>query len=266
MNQFGMNMMNNINNLNLNNNMNQIQNQINSSMNMYNPFYNQINYMPFNQMGINNNFTNPYQRIIELENIIKEKDLEIENLKKKLRNFFDLENIPCFNETDFTQLNFTFIPSENPQNVIEFQKFFNKKKKFIKAKRWVAKKLNKNLNDLYFECNNWDSYLIDDNAIIHNYSNSNILIKEVINEEDYNMYTGGQGEILEIKFIFIPLDNPKNIIEFKEKCNSGEICIKIKIRLAKKLQKKLNNLSFKFNGFPFMMLYLLFILVLQMEV
>ena len=78
MNQIGMNMLGNMNNQNLQYNMN--QNQINPFMNMNNPMLIQNN----NQMAMamNSNFMNPYQRIIELENITRQKDEEIEELKK----------------------------------------------------------------------------------------------------------------------------------------------------------------------------------------
>ena len=78
MNQIGMNMLGNMNNHNLQYNMN--QNQINPFMNMNNPMLIQNN----NQMAMamNSNFMNPYQRIIELENITRQKDEEIEELKK----------------------------------------------------------------------------------------------------------------------------------------------------------------------------------------
>ena len=80
-------------------------------------------------------------------------------------------------------------------------------------------------------------HLIDDNEKIGKYSKSIILIKEVLNEEDYNDSNEENGKFLEIKFKFIPLKEPKNIIEFQEKCNNNEKFIKIKIRIARKLKK-----------------------------
>ena len=117
-----MSMMNNINNQNLINNNFQMQNQINPLINIDN----QVNNKQSNQNNIQmpTNFIDPYQRIIELENIIKQKDLEIEDLKKQLQLHIkehsnDLTTFLYDNNS--VELKFKFIPLENPKNEIEFQ-------------------------------------------------------------------------------------------------------------------------------------------------
>ena len=148
MNQMGMNMMGNINNnQNLINNMYQMQNKINPLMNINNNFLNQMNNNQFNPNNIQmpQNYINPYQRIIELENIIKQKDLKIEDLKRQLQNkvkFNDLSTILCDNKT--IDIQFKFIPLENPKNEFEFQETCYIHEKFIMVKKRISKKLNKN--------------------------------------------------------------------------------------------------------------------------
>ena len=94
-------MMGNNYNMNLMNNMYQIDQLVNMNNQMFNQMnnnnqFNQNNniQMP-NQMN-NNIILNLYQRIFELENIIKQKDLEIKNLKQQLYNnqFSNWRNLP----------------------------------------------------------------------------------------------------------------------------------------------------------------------------
>ena len=167
-----LNLYNNINNMN---NINQFQNQHQHQMNhQFNPSLNQMNNnIQLNQnniqmpMNMNNNFmNNPYQRIIELENIIKLKDLEIKELKMQLaQKNCDNFKAPYFlNEKEFTTLKFRVIPSDNSQNEFHyFEKAFKLKKKFIEIKKLVAKKLNKDFDKLFFEC---DKKLIRDDDIL----------------------------------------------------------------------------------------------------
>lgn len=56
--------------------------------------------------------------------------------------------MPAFSNYDNRELEFKFIPKENPKNEIQFKEDFCKDDKFIKVKKYVAKKLNKNVNDL----------------------------------------------------------------------------------------------------------------------
>ena len=81
-------MMSNNNNMNLMNNMHQINQLVNMNNQMINQNYNNNQFNQNNNIQIqnqaNNIILNLYQRIFELENIIKQKDLEIENLKQQL--------------------------------------------------------------------------------------------------------------------------------------------------------------------------------------
>ena len=253
-----LNLYNNINNMN---NINQFQNQHQHQMNhQFNPSLNQMNNnIQLNQnniqmpMNMNNNFmNNPYQRIIELENIIKLKDLEIKELKMQLaQKNCDNFKAPYFlKEKEFTTLKFRVIPSDNSQNEFHyFEKAFKLKKKFIEIKKWVAKKLNKDFDKLFFEC---DKILIrDDDILTPDYSGKIILIKENLKEEDYNTPNDQKGEIYLIKFNFTPSNSQMNIankIKFTEKFNSCEKIIKLKIRISKKLKKNLNHLLFTYNN------------------
>ena len=177
MNQMGINMMgnfpNNMNNQNLMNNIYPIQNQINPLMNFNIPTSNNMN----NGMGQNNNqmpiqmnfnYINPYQRILELENIIREKDIEIEKLKQLIKNqnyddmvdflqndgesFLFEENNFDFDENkgDFWEINFKFTPSNNNDNPIELKETCNINEKVFQVEKRISKKLNKSLNQLKF--------------------------------------------------------------------------------------------------------------------
>jgi hypothetical protein len=170
MNQMGINMIgnfnNNMNNHNLMNNMNNIypvQNQINPLMyfNNMNNGMNQNNSQIPNQMNFN--YLNLYQRIIELENIIREKDKEIEKLKKQIENeisndMVDFlqkhnESIPS-NKDASLEINFKFIPSENTDNEIIIKETCNLNEQFIEVKKRISKKLDKKVNKLQFTFKN----------------------------------------------------------------------------------------------------------------
>ena len=144
MNQIGMNMSGNMNNQNLQNNMN--QNQINPFMNMNNLMFIQNNIQM--AMPMNSNFMNPYQRIIELENIIRQKDEEIEELKNKLKSRInDFAEIFCSS----SKVKFKFYPLDNHENQIEFEETCYDYEKFINIKKRIAKKINKNYNNLILQ-------------------------------------------------------------------------------------------------------------------
>ena len=239
-------MMDNNNNQNLIKNMDQLQNQINPLMNMNSPMLNQINNNNSNQnniqmnMQINNNIINLNERIIELENIIKQKDLEIENLKKQLESghYCNLDHFFCFSSLD---LKFKFIPSGKQKNEIEFQESFNKNYTFSQVKKRIAKILNKKLDNLLFINDIDDDIRVGDLS-----SNSIFIIKEVINEEDCVESDEEHSETKDIKFYF-HLNEMKKSFQFQEKCNMAERFIKVKMRIAKKYNKNFNNLIFLLN-------------------
>ena len=174
-----MNMMNNMNNMNSINYMNQMPNQIN----MNNPMFNQMNNQ-FNQnniqmpMQMNFNFINPYQRIIELENIIKQKDIEIENLKSLLKlQKNDLTQI-LYDEFGTFKLKYKFIPLESPEKEIEFEDITYNCEPTINVKKRIAKKLNKNLNYLYFIQDNME-FPIFNHQSLRFFKGRTITIKEL---------------------------------------------------------------------------------------
>lgn len=179
-------MMSNNNNMNLMNNMYQINQLVNMNNQMFNQIYNNNQFNQNNNFQMpnlmnNNNIFNLYQRIFELENIIKQKDLEIENLKQKLNNsqFSNWRNLPCFKNVN---LKFKIISSENPNKVIELEERFYNNEKFDQVKELIENKLNMNLNNYYFFHN---KDLIDNEKVFCYPSNSIIIIKEKIDEKDF---------------------------------------------------------------------------------
>lgn len=240
-------MMSNNNNMNLMNNMYQINQLVNMNNQMFNQIYNNNQFNQNNNFQMpnlmnNNNIFNLYQRIFELENIIKQKDLEIENLKQKLNNneFSNWINLPCFKKVN---LKFKIISSENPNKVIELEERFYNNEKFDQVKELIENKLNMNLNNYYFLHN---KLLISNEEKVFCYpSNSIIIIKEKIDEKEFYDSYEKHGENWDLKFVF---NNQGKNIEFTEKCNCKEKFIKIEIRIAKKLNKDLKDLKFIFNG------------------
>ena len=151
-NQIWMNMMNNnCNNNNINNpmynpnfmnNMNQMQNQINPLMNVN--VNEQMNYINLNK------------RIIELENIIKKKDIEIAKLKEKLAksNSFDYIFSPNRDEIDEIddnaynnlELNIEYNPPEKSDDKFRFKVYCNFDEKTRSIKKRIFKKLSEKFN------------------------------------------------------------------------------------------------------------------------
>ena len=239
-------MMSNNNNMNLMNNMHQINQLVNMNNQMINQNYNNNQFNQNNNIQIpnqtNNIILNLYQRIFELENIIKQKDLEIENLKQQLNSnqFSNWRNLPCFK---LVNLKFKIISSENPNKIIELEENFNSNDRFDQVKEFIENKLNMNLNNYYFLYN---KDLIYSEEKVNGYlSNSIIIIKEKIYEKDFYESYEKNGENWDLKFIF---NNQGKNIEFTEKCNSRERFIKVEIRIAKKLNKNLKDLKFIFNN------------------
>ena len=155
-NQNWMNIMNN-NNINnnmfnfnpnlMNNNMNQMPNQINPLINM-------------NMMNMNEQMTifNLNQRIIELENIIKKKDMKIAKLKEKLNrriSFDDYIFFPNINESDESddedenkefkelELNIIYNPPKQSNNKFEFKAFCNLNERIKSIKKRLFEKISK---------------------------------------------------------------------------------------------------------------------------
>ena len=153
-NQIWMNMMNN-NNLNNNmfnfnpnfmNNMNQMPNQINPLMNM--------NKMNMNEQMI---IMNLNQRIIELENIIKKKDIQIAKLKEKLAksNSFDYIYSPNMDELDDEdeskvykdlELIIRFNPPEKSKDKFVFHEYCNFNERIKSIKKRLFKKISEKFN------------------------------------------------------------------------------------------------------------------------
>ena len=236
-------MMGNNYNMNLMNNMYQIDQLVNMNNQMFNQMnnnnqFNQNNniQMP-NQMN-NNIILNLYQRIFELENIIKQKDLEIKNLKQQLYNnqFSNWRNLPCFK---IVNLKFKIISSEDQNKVIELEESFNCNDRFDQVKEFIENKIKMNLNNYYFLYNKDLIYSYE--KVGYYSSNSIIVIKEKIYEKDFYESKEKNAEIWELKFIF------KNN-EFTEKCNSKEKFIKAEIRISEKLNKNLKDLKFIYNN------------------
>ena len=159
-NQNWMNMMNNNNFNNINNNMlnfnpNLMNNNMNQMPNQINPLIN------MNMMNINEQMTifNLNQRIIELENIIKKKDMKIAKLKEKLNrriSFDDYIFFPNINESDDEdddedenkvfknlELNIIYNPPEQPNNKFEFKEFCNLDERIKSIKRRLFEKISK---------------------------------------------------------------------------------------------------------------------------
>ena len=246
-----------MNNYNLMNNMHQIQNQINPLI-YFNNIPNQMNNInQFNpNIQISTNFINPYQRISELENIIIQKNLEIEDLKRQLQsNNKDLTTI--LNDNKSLELKFIFIPLENSKKIFEFQQTCYKDEKFITVKKRISKKLNKNLKNLIFKYNK-GGYIYGNSKVGNLFHDSIVVIKEVVNQDDYISSDDSEdydnlekinNANWEIGFKFIPLENPKNEINFKEICNPLDKIIKVKKKIALKLNKHINYLKLLFNGY-----------------
>ena len=159
-NQNWMNMMNNNNFNNINNNMlnfnpNLMNNNINQMPNQINPLIN------MNMMNMNEQMTifNLNQRIIELENIIKKKDMKIAKLKEKLNrriSFDDYIFFPNINELDDEdddedenkvfknlELNIIYNPPEQLNNKFEFKEFCNLNERIKSIKRRLFEKISK---------------------------------------------------------------------------------------------------------------------------
>ena len=99
------------------------------------------------------------QRIIELENIIKKKDMKIAKLKEKLNrriSFDDYIFFPKINESDDEdddedenkvfknlELNIIYNPPEQPNNKFEFKEFCNLDERIKSIKRRLFEKISK---------------------------------------------------------------------------------------------------------------------------
>ena len=123
---------------------------------------NQINpLINMNMMNMNEQMTifNLNQRIIELENIIKKKDMKIAKLKEKLNrriSFDDYIFFPNINELDDEdddedenkvfknlELNIIYNPPEQPNNKFEFKEFCNLDERIKSIKRRLFEKISK---------------------------------------------------------------------------------------------------------------------------
>ena len=159
-NQNWMNMMNNNNFNNINNNMlnfnpNLMNNNMNQMPNQINPLIN-MNMMNMNEQMI---IFNLNQRIIELENIIKKKDIKIAKLREKLNrriSFDDYIFFPNINESDDQddddddenkvfknlELNITYNQQRQP-NKFEFKEYCESNERIKSIKRRLFEKISK---------------------------------------------------------------------------------------------------------------------------